>query len=159
MRYLSPTSCELTKIAATLRMQFRRPPPRVRWASPEPKKEGVNKHKAKDDKGRVFGWHYVCIDDQLLSYSHQQWRCAEHSKRLDLHVHRKMHETSRNVLWFLCKLVGKVPKRQLAMLSDLILKLNRGHPKLMLQDLLKRRNRRVKQQLLPWVEKQDQREN
>lgn len=45
------------------------------------------------------------------------------------------------------------------MLCELILKLNLGHPKLMLQALLKLRDRRIKQQLLPRVEEQDQRKD
>lgn len=155
MRYLSPSSCQLAKIAATLRMQLRWPPSRVRWASLKPKKEGLNQRKTKDDKRRVLGWNYVCIDDQLLPYRYQQWWCTQHSKCLDLHVHRKMHETPRNVLRFLRKLIREVPKRQLTMLSELVLKRNIGHPKLMLQDLLKLRNRGRKQQLLPRVEEQN----
>lgn len=74
-------------------------------------------------------------------------------------MHLKMHETPINVLRFLRKRIREVPKRQLAMFNELILKLNLGHPKLMLQALLKLRNRRIKQQLLPRVEEQDQRKD
>ena len=145
MRYLSPSSCQWAKTATALRMQLRRPPSRVRITGFEFEKEGVDKCKTKDDKGRVFGWHHVCLDDPFLPSSDQQWRCSEHSKRLDLHVHRKMHETPGNVLWFLREWVGKIPQRQLTLLRELVLKWDWGHPKLMLQDFLKLRDRRVEQ--------------